>query len=178
MSETEAVINEEMKNEETEELLGEDTRNDGGADMPQTAQAASEGIEGSDSETEALREEIRELRAALDAKEAEQSRILAQISEFSAVFRGKSLESVPAEVWESVSGGVPLAAAYALYEKKTEANRALTQSVNARNAERSSGAVGRESGSEYYSPAEVRKMSAAEVRKNYNTIIESMKKWN
>ena len=178
MIEIETVIEEEKKDEETEELLGEDSVDDGGADIPEADEAASESLEDSASETEALKEEIRQLKAALEQKEAEQSRILSQISEFSEVFPKKSLESVPAEVWESVSGGIPLAAAYALYEKKAQSGRELAQSVKARNAERSSGAVGREVVSIYYSPSEVKKMSAAEVKKNYAIIIESMKKWN
>lgn len=127
---------------------------------------------------EDLRAEVERLRLALEDKQRENERVLEEIGEFTELFPKKSLESVPEEVWDKVKSGVPLAAAYALYEKKAEAQAAFTEEVNRKNAERSSGAVGREVGSIYYSPSEVRKMSAAEVKKNYAIIIESMKKWN
>ena len=104
--------------------------------------------------------------------------MMAQLNEFSDVYPEKSLDSIPTEVWGSVKCGVPLAAAYALYEKKTAVQTEFAQAVNSRNAERSSGAVGRECDCLYYSPDEVRQMSSSEVREKYNIIIESMKKWN
>ena len=125
-----------------------------------------------------LREEIANLKRLIAEREQERDRMLAQLNEFSEIYPEKSLDAVPAEVWSSVRGGVPLAAAYALYEKKTSAHMALAREVNSKNAERSSGAVGKKCDCIYYSPAEVRSMSPAEVKKNYNIIIESMKKWN
>ena len=50
--------------------------------------------------------------------------------------------------------------------------------VNLRNALRSTGAITNAADSGYYSPDEVRKMSASEVRQKYGLIKESMKKWN
>ena len=178
MNETETVIDEVIEIEETETLLGEDISDDGGACDFENDQEASSDTEVSSSETEALRAEIEELREALKEKEAASERILSQLGEFYELFPQVELRAVPENVWESVKGGLPLAAAYALYEKKRDAERALASAVNQRNAEQSSGAVGKDNGREYYSPAEVRKMSAAEVRKKYNIIIESMKKWN
>ncbi len=178
MNDIESVIEEVEENEETEELRDEDSAYDGGASVPEDTERASEVTEEASRENEGLKAEIAELRRALEEKEAEKARILAELGEFSELFPDTELKKIPQNVWDSVKEGLPLAAAYALYEKKTETGRALAHTVNQRNAERSSGAVGRENGSEYYSPAEVRKMSAAEVRKNYNTIIESMKKWS
>ena len=178
MNEAETVIEEVIDSEEAEALLGEDISDDGGACDTEDTQALPSDTEVSSDEAEALKEEIATLRAALEQKEAEKERILAQLGEFSELFPGVDIRAVPENVWESVRGGLPLAAAYALYEKRTESQRDLAEKVNKRNAERSSGAVGRDGSKEYYSPADVRKMSASEVRKNYNTIIESMKKWN
>lgn len=127
---------------------------------------------------ETLRAEVERLQKVISDREMQTSRMMEQIGEFSEVYPDKTLESIPSEVWNSVKGGVPLAAAYALYEKKTSIHRALAQEVNSKNAERSSGAVGRECDCLYYSPAEVREMSPAEVKEKYNIIIESMKKWN
>lgn len=125
-----------------------------------------------------LRAEIERLRGELDKRDRENARMVAEIGEFSALFPETALESIPSEVWNSVKSGVPLAAAYALYEKKSAAYQKFTQSVNQKNYEQSSGAVGKERDSIYYSPSEVKKMSPAEVRAKYNIIVESMKKWN
>ena len=125
-----------------------------------------------------LRAEIERLRGELDKRDKENARMVAEIGEFSAVFPETSLERVPSEVWQSVKAGVPLAAAYALYEKKSAAYQKFTQSVNQKNYEQSSGAVGKERDSIYYSPSEVKKMSPAEVRANYTQIINSMSKWH
>lgn len=157
--ETESVTEEAESSEETVEV--EDTDKDAPADS-----------------IESLREEIVTLKRLIAEREQERDRMMVQLSEFSAVYPDKSLESVPEEVWSSVKCGVPLAAAYALYERKTALHNEFAKEVNSRNAERSSGAVGRECDCLYYSPDEVRQMSASEVREKYNIIIESMKKWN
>ena len=49
--------------------------------------------------------------------------------------------------------------------------------INRRNAARSAGHVGTNVAPEYYTPDEVRAMSPAEVRENYEKIRASMKKW-
>lgn len=146
------------------ERYSEDLKNDSVQDKTETL--------------EELRAEVERLRSALEDKQKENERVLGEIGEFTELFPRKTLESVPEEVWDKVKSGIPLAAAYALYEKKAEARAAFAEEVNKKNAERSSGAVGRDTGSTYYSPSEVKEMSAAEVKKNYAVIIESMKKWN
>lgn len=178
MNENDTIVEEVVKNEETEELRSEDPVYDGGASSSEDDQMPEEDAADAPSEAEALRAEIAGLRRELEEKELRKARILAELGEFSELFPQIGINAIPQKVWESVGEGLPLAAAYALYEKRTEAKNALAQTVNQRNAERSSGAVGRDSGREYFSPGEVRKMSSAEVRKNYNIIIESMKKWN
>ena len=130
------------------------------------------------SETELLRLEVEELRAKLEKKESEDARMFAEIGEFSELFPEKKLESIPEEVWNRVREGIPLAAAYALYEKKTEMKNKLVGMVNEQNAHKSSGSISHSRDDLYYSPDEVRKMSASEVKEKYNIIIESMKKWN
>ena len=129
-------------------------------------------------EIESLRAEVAALRGALEANEREHSRMLGEIGEFSEVFPERTLEEVPTEVWQQVKGGVPLAAAYALYEKRTEAHNKLVEQVNMKNTEQSAGALGGAGDNNYFSPSEVRRMSATEVKANYKMIIESMKKWN
>ena len=93
-------------------------------------------------------------------------------------FPKRRLESIGEEVFEQLRMGVSLAEAFAVSEQKREASEKYAEEVNTRNAERSSGAISSTADGGYYSPDEVRKMTAYEVKKNYNLIIESMKKWN
>ena len=119
----------------------------------------------------------KELEAYKQAKER-QDRISEQLNEFSELFPNIAPSAVPAEVWESVKNGNSLAAAYAVYEKRTtEAARRIEQ-INAKNAGNSAGAAGKNSSEEFFSADEVRKMSAAEVKVNYSKIIDSMSHWN
>ena len=134
--------------------------------------------ETAEEEVKRLTSEIETLRAELEAKKKESERIFAELAEFATTFPGRSVDSITSEVWESMRGGIPLAAAYALYEKKREASEDYAKEINKRNAERSSGAITSAANGGYYSPAEVRMMTPAEVKRNYKLIIESMKKWN
>lgn len=129
-------------------------------------------------EVKRLKDDIEALRSELEAKKNECERIFRELAEFAVNFPRTSMGSITDEVWESVKGGVPLSAAYALYEKKKEADENAIRELNRINAERSSGAISSTADGGYYSPDEVRKMTAYEVKKNYNLIIESMKKWN
>ena len=121
-----------------------------------------------------LRREVERLQNELAKKEREQQEQGRQWQEFAALFPGVSVDRIPESIWEQVRSGIPLRAAYALYEKEAERQR----EVNQRNASRSAGAIGGMPDSGYYSPEEVRRMSAKEVRQKYGLIVESMKKWN
>lgn len=176
-SQSENVSDEVLEVEEAEELtldeqdIGEEVK-----DEPDTTPSSDE--DAPIESVESLREEIATLKRLIAEREKERERMMEQLGEFSEVYPEMTLESIPTEVWNSVRGGVPLAAAYALYEKKTSVHAEFAKEVNSRNAERSSGSVGRESDCLYYSPDEVRLMSPKEVKEKYNIIIESMKKWN
>ena len=125
-----------------------------------------------------LREQVKQLTAELEKRQAQQDRAAAQIEEFSSLFPDASVSTVPEEVWESVRSGNSLAAAYALYTRRVEAREAQVRSVNEKNASHSTGKAGRGTAEEYFTPDEVRAMSQSQVRANYSKIIESMKKWN
>ncbi len=129
-------------------------------------------------DAEKLIAEIALLREELEAKKRESERLFSEISELALTFPYITLESIADEVWQSYREGTPLAAAYALYEKKRQKSEGYAREINERNAARSSGAIANSSDGGYYTPSEVRKMSPAEVKKNYRFIIESMKKWN
>ena len=126
----------------------------------------------------ALKNELEELKIKLSEKENALERMSREIGEFSEIVPEKQINSIPDSVWASVKDGIPLAAAYALYERKNSVRAGTADLVNTRNSERSTGSLGRSSTENFYTPSEVKAMSREEVRKNYTKIIESMKKWN
>lgn len=147
-------------------------------DLPE-AQEKEEGADEAEAIAE-LRTQIDTLKAEIERLEAlkkAQNRILAEIGDFVVLFPDIPIESIPDNVWESVKQGAPLAASYALYEKKMLAEAKRAAEINASNARRSPGAAGSYTASEYFSPEDVRRMSRAEVHANYSRIKESMKKW-
>ena len=125
-----------------------------------------------------LRAEIAKLREEIAGVNNKKTEFLCGIKEFAEIFGASALAEIPESVWQSAAEGVPLAAAYALHERKLANQKEVADKVNKKNASMSAGAVKGITESGFYSPAEVRAMSAKEVKKNYNLIIESMKKWN
>ena len=131
-----------------------------------------------DESVESLKSEIDRLRAELEESRSVNQRVADDISEFHRLFPNVELGTIPDEVRESVRAGIPLSASYSLYEKRLDAERERIEAINRKNAQRSSGAAGKNTPKEYFSPEDVRSMSQSEVRENYKKIIDSMKKWN
>ena len=134
----------------------------------------------SEDNTDALKEEILFLKqqiSELEAAKKEQERMLGEISDLHALFPEADLEEIPESVWESVKKGCSLPAAYALYQRRAQAEAERIAKINSKNASSSPGTAGKNTANEYFSPDEVRKMSSAEVHANYSKIKESMKKW-
>ena len=124
-----------------------------------------------------LRGEVEALRATLEQKQQEQARTLREIGEFHRLFPETPIKDVPDTVWKQVEGGIPLSAAYALYEKQTLQAQHRAEEINRQNATRSAGKAGRHASGEYFSPDEVRAMSQQQVHENYAKIMSSMKHW-
>ena len=127
---------------------------------------------------EELCTEIERLRAELDQTKALHARMANELSEFHALFPEVNTACIPESIWEQVKNGIPLAASYALYEKKCNLRRLHAEEINLHNAKHTPGAAGKNTPAEYFSPDEVRHMSPSEVRSNYQKILDSMKKWN
>ena len=125
----------------------------------------------------ALEAELADLRAELMRRDEEAVKIERECAEFQSLYPNVSLASLRDEVWESVKDGLPIAAAYALSERKQFLRQQKAAEINKENQKRSAGSL---SGTEsnYFSPTEVRAMSPAEVRINYKKIMTSMQKWN
>ena len=130
-----------------------------------------------DADTESLRQELKLLRQKLDEQTRMMERMGSECEEFRSLYPDSSLESIPDEVWGSVKKGIPLAAAYALAQRRAQRTEELARLRNRENTLRSPGAV-RDASSGCYTPDEVRAMSPAEVRKNYQSIMLSMQKWH
>ena len=130
-----------------------------------------------DEDIRSLRGQVAELTDALTRQREMLQRMNRECTEFAELFPDTSLSRMPSEVWDAVNGGVPLAAAYALYQVKQQRREQLAAEVNARNRAMSGGGV---SGTteQHLSPGEVRQMTAAEVHANYSKIIDSMSHWH
>ncbi|MBE6547210.1 MAG: hypothetical protein E7668_07255 [Ruminococcaceae bacterium] len=169
MSELDTVLSDPIEEtvpavEETKLLCSEDA-------SPSEAPSPAE-------ELSRLREELGVLKATLEQREREKSQAMRELEEFHRLFPDISLQNVPDEVWKQVEEGLPLRAAYALYEKERQLAVYRAEQINRQNAARSAGKAGQPASGEYFSPDEVRSMSQRQVRENYKTILESMKKWN
>ena len=124
----------------------------------------------------ALMTRIGELEAALAEREQLAERMTRECEEFEKYFPEISLRSLPESVWTQVHAGVPLAAAYALYERGVQNERKKAEEREARAAACCVG-VTHKAQDNYFSPAQVRAMSRREVRENYDRIFESMRHW-
>lgn len=101
-----------------------------------------------------------------------------EYDEFRSLFPQMTLSELPDSVRDSVREGVPLLAAAALYELRRIRAAEAAAAANAANTELSFALEKRGDADVFFSPEEVREMSASEVRSNYKKIIESMNHWN
>lgn len=126
---------------------------------------------------EQLRGELNRLKAKLAAREEMLTRIGFECEEFRTLYPDKALTDLSDSVWEEVRRGVPIAAAFALSERRRQLTEQKASESNLSNGRRSAGAVGGVE-NDYFSPAEVRAMSQTQVRENYQQIMRSMQKWH
>ena len=179
-------MNEIMENEHEETSLERFDTNAGSAESdksdpdptPHETDSVENASDPPSGELDSLRAEVSELRELLARKERERSDAMREIEDFHRLFPHVPMRQIPDTVWERRGRGIPLNAAYALYECELSAARAVADQVNQTNATRSAGRAGTDTAAEYFTAEEVRAMSQKQVRANYNKIRESMKKWN
>ena len=128
------------------------------------------------SELERLRGELSHLKEEMAAQRRAFDRMGAECAEFCELYPDRSPADLPDEVWESMRRGVPLAAAFALYERRRAMIEEAARLQDEQNRSRSTGGVEVSKGG-YLSPDEVRAMTPAEVKANYQSILLSMQKW-
>ena len=149
---------------------------DGGSDGD--GERAEEAEASSSDELDTLRAEVASLKAQLTEERAIYSRINAECAEFAELYPNVPLSSLSDGIWDSVKRGVPIAAAYALSERRAAVADMKANAVNSANRQLSSGSIDPHQSEEYYSPEEVKSMTPAQVRANYSKIISSMQKWH
>ena len=122
-------------------------------------------------ELESLKRELHETRSFYE-------RLDGECEEFASLYPEVALSEISDSVWQSVKQGLPLSAAYALEARRETVRKARAGEVNRENTMRSSGAISSDNYNSFFTPAEVKAMSPAEVRANYTKIINSMSKWH
>lgn len=150
-------------------------------DAPTEEEEPSEEAQSEDAalvSVESLQKELAALREELAQAKALHARMDNELAEFRELFPAVSPTSLPDGIWEEVKRGIPLAASYALYEKKCAMEKTRAEEINLRNAYQSPGVAGKDTAAEYFTPEDVRVMSRAEVHNHYKKIMDSMKKWS
>ena len=120
---------------------------------------------------------ISELEELLSAREEKLAKARAEREYFCRVFPDVNPDLLPDEVNSQHESGVPLAAAYALYEKIKQNELRAAEEANIKNALSLNGSVSGSLGEAYFSADEVKKMSSDQVKKNLSGILRSMKHW-
>ena len=138
----------------------------------EAVQAASE-----DPYCASLLAKIAELEALIERQNTLFERRRAELAEFAKIFPNINADSLPDDVIRQNEGGIPLAAAYALYEKirQNELNAALEN--NKKNAESLNTSVCGGVCEPYFSAEEVKRMSSSQVKENFSYIKRSMMHW-
>ncbi len=139
--------------------------------------SSTEDISG-DEAVRVLKRELDDLRRQLGERDRAYERLMRECAEFIQLYPDTPIRSLPDTVWEGVKDGVPIAAGYALYEKKRDAEARRAAEHNEKNGTASAGSCGGGTNDFYFSPDEVRRMSPFEVKQNYTKILESMCRWN
>ncbi|MCL2518987.1 MAG: hypothetical protein FWF15_10535 [Oscillospiraceae bacterium] len=102
---------------------------------------------------------------------------LAEEKEFRELYPDVEIEDLPDEVSGHTDEGLPLAAAYALYERKQFMANKKADKVNLENAQKSPGNIKHDGTNDgTFTFEQIKKMSADEVRRNYDSIIASLEK--
>lgn len=125
---------------------------------------------------ESLRRELTALRQAVSEQNASNEHTELEYREFLELYPDQSVSELPDDVRESLRQGIPLAAAFALSERRRARTAERAREVNQANQTRSFEAIRAERNG-YFTPEEVRSMSPEEVRRYYGDIRASMPKW-
>ena len=117
-------------------------------------------------------DEIKRLSDLLAEKERSESESIL----FKELFPDTDKETIPDSVKnEAQEKGIPLVAAYAIYERRRQIAASVADARNKTNAGRSSGPLGKaDNFGEALSIEQIRAMSPTEVRRHYKQIMKTL----
>lgn len=173
-----SIISEDVTDIKTDDASAEISADDGDTSAAEIAKNPAEEEIITPEYVKSLKEELAALKGKLEENRTLYEKLHAECAEFSELYPDVPISALPDDIWKSFRAGIPVAAAYALYEKKEAVARAKAESINSKNKDLSSGSLGTSKSEEFFSPAEVKAMSPAEVRANYTKIINSMSRWH
>ncbi|MBQ3228110.1 MAG: hypothetical protein IJB43_05955 [Clostridia bacterium] len=124
-----------------------------------------------------LHTELDDLRAKLEKAERAAREITEGWREFTELYPDADISTLPDSFNAALERGIPPAAAYALELRRREVEQIKIARAYRKAREQSFGRIESAEDS-LYSPAEVRAMKPAEVRKNIEKIRRSMKSWH
>ena len=124
-----------------------------------------------------LHTELDDLRAKLEKAERAAREITEGWREFTELYPDADISALPDSFNAALERGIPPAAAYALELRRREVEQIKIARADRKAREQSFGRIESVEDS-LYSPAEVRAMKPAEVRKNIEKIRRSMKSWH
>lgn len=124
-----------------------------------------------------LHTELDDLRAKLEKAERAAKEITEGWREFTELYPDADISTLPDSFNAALERGIPPAAAYALELRRREVEQIKIARADRKAREQSFGRIESAEDS-LYSPAEVRAMKPAEVRKNIEKIRRSMKSWH
>lgn len=120
--------------------------------------------------------ELEDLRTKLEKAERVAREITEGWREFTELYPDADISTLPDSFNAALERGIPPAAAYALELRRREVEELKIARADRKAREQSFGKIESAEDS-LYSPAEVRAMKPAEVRKNIDKIRRSMKSW-
>lgn len=124
-----------------------------------------------------LHTELEDLRTKLEKAERVAREITEGWREFTELYPDADISTLPDSFNAALERGIPPAAAYALELRRREVEQLKIARADRKAREQSFGRIESAEDS-LYSPAEVRAMKPAEVRKNIEKIRRSMKSWH
>ncbi len=101
-------------------------------------------------------------------------RFTRETEEFFSLYPDVDLDEIPDEVWKNVMKGQSLVQAYGEYSEKSGEKKAKAEKINEKNKDSAPGSVSGNTKTGYYTAKQVAVMTDAQVRENYNAILESM----
>lgn len=119
---------------------------------------------------------IAELEAQVSELQQKNEMTRLERSELKRLFPNADPDALPDEVVKLCADGIPLVAAYALFDRTRKLEQDAAKAANRKNSAFMN--TGIQGGAEvFFSADEVKSMSSGQVKANFSSILRSMKHW-